>query len=118
MIPYAATPDKPYTYFAMRCGVRKVILSFGLFITMTACALPEIRLHPHADYLNEAVGHADHDAIAKKLGAPHRHIALDSGGDLWTYDYCPQGSYLGSAQCQMLNIVFDKSGILADWSDK
>jgi hypothetical protein len=53
-----------------------------------------------------------------KLGAPHRTVALDKGGDVWTYDYCPQGSYPGSAQCQRLNLVFDKSGKLTEWHDK
>ena len=46
------------------------------------------------------------------MGAPHRTVALDKGGDLWTYDYCPSGQYLGSPQCEQLNLIFDKSGML------
>ena len=77
-----------------------------------------VHMHPYTDYLNESVGREDHDAIAMKMGAPHRAVALDKGGNLWTYDYCPQGSYLGSPQCQRLNLVFDKSGKLTEWTDK
>ena len=75
------------------------------------------RMHPYADYLQQSVGRDDHDVIAKKLGAPNRSIKLDKGGDLWTYEYCPSGSYLGSGQCQQLNLIFDKSGTLTEWSE-
>jgi hypothetical protein len=77
-----------------------------------------VHMHPYQDYLNQSIGQETHDAIAMKLGAPHRTVALDKGGDVWTYDYCPQGSYPGSAQCQRLNLVFDKSGKLTEWHDK
>jgi hypothetical protein len=77
-----------------------------------------MHLHPYAEYLNQAVGHDSHDAVAQKMGAPHRTVTLDKGGDLWTYDYCPQGTYLGNPQCQRLNLIFDNSGKLAEWSDK
>jgi len=59
-----------------------------------------VHMHPYADYLQQAVGRDDHDTLAKKMGAPHRTVALDKGGDLWTYDYCPSGQYLGSPQCE------------------
>ena len=110
--------------------MRQVMLRLGLVVTMTACALPEIRLHTYADYLNEAVGHANHDAIAKKMGAPHRTMALEKGGDLWTYEFCRPGTvdYLKTASptgtvstphgyCQNLNLVFNNSGKLAEWRD-
>ena len=110
--------------------MRQMILGLGVLVTMTACALPDMRLHPYADYLNEAVGHADHDLVAKKLGAPNRRVALDKGGDLWTYGFCQPGSMdpLSTAgptgtvttppgYCQSLNLVFDNSGKLAEWRD-
>lgn len=92
-------------------------LILGAFLFVIGCDA-HMHMHPYADYLQESVGREHHDAIARKLGAPHRAVTLDMGGDLWTYDYCPQGSYLGSPQCQRLNLIFDKSGKLTEWSDK
>ena len=105
-------------------------LCLGLVVTMTACALPDMRLHSYADYLNEAVGHADHEAVARKMGAPHRTAALDNGGDVWKYEFCGYGtldslnkpSPTGTVStpqgyCQNLNLVFDNSGKLAEWRD-
>jgi hypothetical protein len=51
-------------------------------------------------------------------GAPNRVVGLDKGGDLWTYDYGRQGTLPASGQHQRLNLVFDKSGRLAEWDDK
>ena len=51
----------------------------------------QLHMHSYADYLEQSLGREDHDAIAKKMGAPHRTIKLDKGGDLWTYEYCPTG---------------------------
>ena len=95
--------------------MRYLLLPLGAFLFMIGC---DAHMHPYADYLQQSVGREDHDGIAKKMGAPHRTVVLDKGGDLWTYDYCPQGSYLGSPQCQRLNLIFDKSGKLIEWSDK
>ena len=92
-------------------------LIVSLFAFLIGCDV-HMHMHPYAEYLQQSVGREDHDAIAMKLGAPHRVVALDKGGNLWTYDYCPQGSYLGSPQCQRLNLVFDKSGKLVEWRDK
>ena len=109
--------------------MRQVVLRLGLFMTMTACALPDMRLHSYADYLNEAVGHADHDIVAMKMGAPNRRVALDTGGDLWTYEFChrttdslgnPSSNGIVSyppGYCQNLTLVFEKSGKLAEWRD-
>jgi len=95
--------------------MRRLLSTFGVFVFLIGC--DHMHMHSYEDYLQQSVGREDHDAIAKKMGAPHRTIALDKGGDLWTYEYCPSGSYLGSAQCQQLNLVFDKSGMLSEWSD-
>jgi hypothetical protein len=97
--------------------MQRRLLTLGALVFMVGCDT-HMHMHPYADYLQGAVGREDHDAIAKKMGAPHRTVALDKGGDLWTYDYCPQGSYLGSPTCQRLNLTFDKSGRLSEWSDK
>lgn len=93
--------------------MRQILLTFGLFIV--GCAL---HLHPYENYLNESIGHADHDVIAKKMGAPHRTVTLDKGGDVWTYDYCQPGVQAGSSTCQKINLIFDKSGKLIQWDDK
>ena len=111
--------------------MRLVVWCIGFFMTTTACALPNMRLHTHADYLNEAVGHADHDGVAKKIGAPTRVVALENGGDIWTYEFCDRTpidslntpSTNGTVtyrpnSCQSLNLVFDNSGTLAEWRDK
>lgn len=95
--------------------MRQPLLVLCASVFLMSCHVP---MHPYSDYLNESVGREDHDAVARKMGAPHRAVALDRGGDLWTYDYCPQGSYLGSPQCQRLNLIFDKSRKLVEWSDK
>ena len=93
---------------------KQLLASFGLFMLLVGC---DLHMHPYADYLQQSVGRDDHDAIAKQLGAPHRTIKLDKGGDLWTYEFCPSGSYLGSAQCQQLNLTFDQAGTLTEWSE-
>jgi hypothetical protein len=106
-----------------------VFLCLGLLVTMTACAVPDIRLHSYGEYLNQAVGHADHDVVAKKMGAPNRRLALDTGGDLWTYEFCHRTTdSLGdpssngivtypTGYCQNLTLVFENSGKLAEWRD-
>jgi hypothetical protein len=92
--------------------MRRLILSFVVFLLQTGCA---IYLHPYQEYLNQSVGRADHEAVARKMGAPNRHVALDKGGDIWTYDFCPAGERIGSPTCQNINLIFDKSGKLAEW---
>ena len=92
--------------------MRQLTLSFVLLLLQTACA---IYLHPYHEYLNQSVGRADHEAVARKMGAPNRHIALDKEGDIWTYDFCPAGERIGSPMCQNINLIFDKSGKLAEW---
>jgi hypothetical protein len=96
--------------------MRQLMLTFGVFVFVMGC---DVHLHTYTDYLNQSIGRADHDAVAKRMGAPNRVVALDKGGDVWTYEYCPQG-VTGSASpaCQNLNLVFDKSGKLAEWHDK
>ena len=88
--------------------MRHVWLALGVLMFLVAC---DAHMHPHADYLQQSVGREDHDAIAKELGDPHRTAKQDNGGDLWIYEYCPNGS----SQCQQLNLIFDKSGTLTDW---
>jgi len=90
----------------------QLVLTFGVFLLVIGC---DVYLHPYQDYLNQAVGQADHEAVARKMGAPHRTVALDKGGDLWTYDFCAVGDRIGSATCQNVNLIFDKSGKLAEW---
>jgi hypothetical protein len=68
-------------------------------------------MHPYADYLQESVGRRDQEAIANMLGPPPRTAKVDNGGDRWIYEYCPNGS----SDCQQLNLIFDKSGTLAEW---
>ena len=93
--------------------MRRLLSTFGVFVFLMGCG----HMHMHSyEEVQQSVGREDHDAIAKKMGAPHRTIKLDKGGDLWTYEYCPSGSYIGSAQCQQLNLIFDKSGTLAEWA--
>src|SRR4026209_1649984 len=69
--------------------MRHLLSSIGVFVFLMSCG--HMHMHPHADYLEQSLGREDHDAIAKKMGAPHRTIKLDKGGDLWTYEYCPTG---------------------------
>ena len=100
--------------------MRQLLLSFVLLTTVIGCDLPHLRLHSYADYLNESLGNADHDAVAMKMGAPHRHVSLDKGGDLWTYDFCQYSGPGGPSflSCQKINLIFDKSGKLVQWDDK
>lgn len=94
--------------------MRLILLAFGVLLLLPGC---DGHMHPYAEYLQQSVGREDHDSVAKKLGAPHRTVKLDKGGDLWTYEFCPSGTYLGSAQCQQVNLIFDPSGMLAEWSE-
>src|SRR5262245_19346754 len=95
-----------------RCSMRLLMLTFGLFLLVMGC---DLHMHPYHDYLNQSVGRADHEAVARKMGAPNRTVALDKGGDLWTYDFCPSGERPGSITCQNVNLIFDKSGKLVEW---
>ena len=102
--------------------MRQSMLTFGLFVFTMGC---QVHLHPYNDYLNQSVGHANHDAIAEKMGAPSRVVSLDKGGDVWTYEYCAPGGAAASPSpaplsptCQNLNLVFDKSGNLARWHEQ
>ena len=49
--------------------MRQLLLSFVLLTTVIGCDLPHLRLHSYADYLNESLGNADHDAVAMKMGS-------------------------------------------------
>jgi hypothetical protein len=62
---------------------------------MTGC---NVHLHPYKDYLDQSVGHATHNALAEKMGAPNNTVDLDGGGDLWTYKYCAVGGGIGPAK--------------------
>ena len=105
--------------FFVGCLVMRYLLfAFCTFLLFIGCDSMHMHLHPHAEYLKQAAGRDNHDSVARMMGAPHRTVRLDKGGDLWTYDYCPYGTYLGNAQCQRLNLIFDESGTLAEWSDK
>jgi hypothetical protein len=100
------------------------MLTFVLLLFLTGCHVP---LHPYKDYLNNSVGHIKHDAIAEQMGAPNRTVALDTGGEVWTYEYCAVGgSGVNAAagpvpqasNCQNIILVFDKSGKLIRWHDQ
>ena len=94
--------------------MRHIMLVLGAFMLLTGCAL---HLHPYTNYLNESVGQADHDAVAKTMGAPHRAVSLAKGGDVWTCEYC-QGAAAPSPNCQNINLIFDQSGKLIEWHDR
>jgi hypothetical protein len=98
------------------------MLTFSLIVFVTGC---HVALHPYKDYLNQSVGHTRHDAIAEKMGAPNRTVALDTGGEVWTYEYCAGGGVVAargpvpqSPNCQNIILVFDKSGRLIRWHDQ
>ena len=102
--------------------MRQLMWTFGLFVFVTGCHVP---LHPYKDYLNHAVGHTKHDAIAEKMGAPNRTVALHAGGEVWTYEFCAGGGVSAapgpvpqSSNCQNLILVFDRSGKLIRWHDQ
>jgi hypothetical protein len=103
--------------------MRHLMLPVGLLVWLTGC---HIAMHPYKDYLNQSVGHAKHDAIAEKMGAPKRTVALDTGGDVWTYEYCAVGGVVRpvgrsapqAPNCQNIILVFDKSGKLVRWHDQ
>jgi hypothetical protein len=88
--------------------MRHVLAAVGVFMFSMGC---NAHMHPYADYLQESVGRENHEAIASKMGVPYRTVSLDKGGDVWIYEYCPNGS----SQCQYVDLIFDKSGTLAEW---
>ncbi len=103
--------------------MRRLMWTFGLLVFVMGCHVP---LHPYKDYLNQSVGHTKHDAIAEKMGAPNRTVALDRGGEVWTYEFCAGGGGVTAANgpvaqapnCQNIILVFDKSGKLIRWHDQ
>ena len=94
--------------------MRQPMLTFGVLVFVMGC---DVHLHPYQDYLSQSIGRADHEAVARQMGAPHRSVTLDKGGDLWTYDFCPSGDRTGAPTCQSINLLFDKSGKLAEWHE-
>lgn len=100
--------------------MRQLMMTFGLFVFVMGC---DVHLHPYKNYLDQSVGHANHDAVAEKMGAPSHVVALDKGGDVWTYEYCAPGGSTAvpnpqSPICQNLILVFDKTGKLVRWHDQ
>jgi hypothetical protein len=91
-------------------------MTFGLLVFVVGC---NVHLHPYKDYLDQSVGHANHDSVAEKMGAPNHVVGLDKGGDVWTYEYCGGGVARGpvpkSIPCQNVILVFDESGKLIRW---
>jgi len=49
--------------------MRHALLALCASVFLMSCHVP---MHPYADYLNESIGREDHDAVARKMGAPHR----------------------------------------------
>jgi len=103
--------------------MRQLMLAFGLLVFLTGC---DVHLHPYKDYLNRSVGNTKHDAIAETMGAPNRVVALEKGGEVWTYEFCAGGGGVSAApgpvpqssNCQNLIVVFDRSGKLIRWHDQ
>ena len=104
--------------------MRQPMMTFVVLLFLSAC---DVHLHPYKDYLNQSVGHATHDAVSEKMGAPNRRVGLDKGGEVWTYEYCAVGGGGVSAaagpvpqstNCQNVILVFDKSGKLSRWHDQ
>jgi hypothetical protein len=101
----------------------------GLFMIPMGCTLPDLHHHSYVDYLNESIGHADHDAVARNMGAPYRRTTLDQGGDVWTYRQCLPRTYgdasangivstVSGGYCQYIELVFDGYGKLIRWQDQ
>jgi len=103
--------------------MRQLMLTFGLFMLVMGC---DVHLHPYKDYLDQSVGHANHDVIAEKMGPPHSVVGMDNGGSVWTYEFCsvgsgviqPMGPVPQSPNCENVILVFDKSGRLVRWHDQ
>ena len=103
--------------------MRQRMLAFSCLLFLMGC---HMALHPYKDYLNQSVGHTKQEVIAEKMGAPNRTVALDTGGEVWTYEYCAVGGGVTAAKgaapespnCQNIILVFDKSGRLIRWHDQ
>lgn len=69
------------------------------------------------DYLIQAINQATQDDITKRLGPPHFTRMLDSGEEVWTYQYSGVvvGQTGGSSYCKEYILTFDKDKILRNW---
>jgi hypothetical protein len=101
------------------------MLTLSLLAFLTGC---HVAPYPYKDYLDRSVGHTKHDAITEKIGAPNRTVALETGGEVWTYEYCAGGVDAGTKaaagtlpqtlNCRNIILVFDQSGKLVRWHDQ
>lgn len=67
-------------------------------------------------YLEESVGKASQDDVAKRLGPPHLERSLVDGSIVWTYQHRSAVVEGTGGKCIQYVLVFDKSTILHNWT--
>lgn len=71
-----------------------------------------------AEYLGEAMGRANQDAVIMKLGPPMGERMLTNGDAVWVYRYtgASVGQSGGGTWCQEYVLRFDSQKILREWN--
>lgn len=71
-----------------------------------------------AEYLREAMGRANQDAVIMKLGPPMGERMLSNGDAVWVYRYtgASVGQSGGGTWCQEYVLRFDPQKILREWN--
>ena len=90
---------------------------YGLIFTLSLSLIFVSCTPWRATYLKQGVNEANQNDITKKLGPPHLIRELDSGEEVWFYQYQPNfmsGDFDGTV-CREYILTFDKNKILRNW---
>jgi hypothetical protein len=63
-------------------------------------------------YFRKHVNQISQDAVARRLGPPHRAQELTTGGAVWSYEYRDR------SDCTVYILRFDQENVLRDWSER
>lgn len=96
----------------------RIIMKWGyLFFIVLICFSLCSCIRWRADYLQQVVNQATQDDITKRLGPPHFTRMLDSGEEVWTYQYSgvSGNQKTVSSYCSEYILTFDHNKILRNW---
>jgi hypothetical protein len=87
---------------------RFISLAGSAFLMLGLSACESEREH----YFRRHVNRASQDAVAQRLGPPHRAQELTAGGAVWSYEYRDR------SDCTVYILRFDLGKVLRDWNER
>ncbi len=90
-------------------AVKRFIRLAGLaFLTLGLVACESERER----FFRKHVDRTSQDAVAQRLGPPHRAHRLTTGGAVWSYEYRDR------SECTVYILRFDPENVLRDWNER